>query len=403
MKLEGKVVVAQGGGPTAVINQSLAGVVLESRKFDQISKVYGAVNGVEGIINEDFVDLTQETTNNLESVARTPSSALFSTRDKPDEEYCKEIFKVFRAHNVRYFFYIGGNDSADTVRIVNEKAELSDYEFRAIHIPKTIDNDLVLNDHTPGYGSAAKFVAQAFMGDDLDNRSINGIKINIVMGRHAGFLTAASALGRKFEDDGPHLIYVPEVNFSMEKFLKDVEDCYARLGRCIVAVSEGVSEDGEPVASKFLKEVDSHGNVQLSGSGALGDYLAEAVKKHMTAKLGKEPRIRADTFGYLQRCFPGIVSEVDAKEAYEVGRAGVRFALSGDVDGSAVIKRLKGEVYRVEYELAALEDLAKYTKSMPPEFINASGNDVTQAFIDYALPLIGKLPVKGRLNNIGPK
>ncbi|HOY89907.1 MAG TPA: diphosphate--fructose-6-phosphate 1-phosphotransferase, partial [Bacillota bacterium] len=223
MKLEGKVVVAQGGGPTAVINQSLAGVVLESRKFDQISKVYGAVNGVEGIINEDFVDLTQETTNNLESVARTPSSALFSTRDKPDEEYCKEIFKVFRAHNVRYFFYIGGNDSADTVRIVNEKAELSDYEFRAIHIPKTIDNDLVLNDHTPGYGSAAKFVAQAFIGLNLDNKALPGVHIGVVMGRNAGFLTAASSVAQKYHDDGPHLIYLPERSFRMDSFLDDVK------------------------------------------------------------------------------------------------------------------------------------------------------------------------------------
>ena len=167
MKLEGKVVVAQGGGPTAVINESLVGVVLESRKFPQITKVYGAINGVRGIVNEDFLDLTQETTNNLERVAVTPSSALFSTRDKPDKAYCQEIFKVSKAHDVRYFFYIGGNDSADTVRIVNEEAERSNYEFRAIHIPKTIDNDLMLNDHTPGYGSAAKFVAQSFIGLNL--------------------------------------------------------------------------------------------------------------------------------------------------------------------------------------------------------------------------------------------
>ena len=209
MKLEGKVVVAQGGGPTAVINESLVGVVLESRKFPQITKVYGAVNGVRGIINEDFLDLTQETTNNLERVAVTPSSALFSTRDKPDKVYCQEIFKVFKAHDVRYFFYIGGNDSADTVRIVNEEAERSNYEFRAIHIPKTIDNDLMVNDHTPGYGSAAKFVAQSFIGLNLDNRALPGVHIGVVMGRHSGFLTAASSIAQKYPDDGPHLIYVP--------------------------------------------------------------------------------------------------------------------------------------------------------------------------------------------------
>lgn len=203
MKLEGKVVVAQGGGPTAVINQSLVGVVLESRKFSQITKVYGAVHGVNGIINENFLDLTQETTHNLEQVAITPSSALLSTRDKPDQKYCQQIFEVFKAHDVRYFFYIGGNDSADTVRIVNEQAELSDYEFRAIHIPKTIDNDLVINDHTPGFGSAARFVAQATIGANLDNRSLPGVYIGVVMGRHAGFLTAASSIAQKYPDDGP--------------------------------------------------------------------------------------------------------------------------------------------------------------------------------------------------------
>ncbi|MDF9407785.1 diphosphate--fructose-6-phosphate 1-phosphotransferase [Pelotomaculum isophthalicicum JI] len=206
MDLAGKVVVAQGGGPTAVINQSLAGVVLESRKFPQVSRVYGAINGVEGIVNENFIDLTQETTNNLEQVAKTPSSALLSTRVKPDEQYCKEIFKVLEAHDVRYFFYIGGNDSAETLRIVNKYAKQSKYEFRAIHIPKTIDNDLILNDHTPGYGSAARFVAQTFMGINLDNRALAGVHIGVLMGRHAGFLTAASSISQKYCDDGPHLI-----------------------------------------------------------------------------------------------------------------------------------------------------------------------------------------------------
>ena len=233
MKLEGKVVVAQGGGPTAVINQSLVGVVLESRKFTQITKVYGAVHGVKGIINEDFLDLTQETTHNLEQVAITPSSALLSTRDKPDEKYCKEIFEVFKAHDVRYFFYIGGNDSADTVRIVNQQAELSDYEFRAIHIPKTIDNDLVINDHTPGFGSAARFVAQASIGANLDNRSLPGVYIGVVMGRHAGFLTASASIAQKYPDDGPHFIYLPERAFNTEKFLQDVKKCYDKLGRCL--------------------------------------------------------------------------------------------------------------------------------------------------------------------------
>jgi len=294
MRLEGKVVVAQGGGPTAVINQSLVGAVLESRKFPQVTKVYGAINGVAGIINEDFIDLTQETTHNLEQVAKTPSSALFSTRDKPDEEYCKEIFRVFKAHDVRYFFYIGGNDSADTVRIVNEQAESADYQFRAIHIPKTIDNDLMVNDHTPGYGSAARFVAQAFIGLNLDTRALPGVHIGVVMGRHAGFLTAAASIAQKYPDDGPHLIYLPERAFSVDKFLKDIKKVYDKYGRCLVAVSEGIQdENGQPIVTKLVeREEDAHGNIQLSGTGALGDLLARLVKEKLNIQ-----RVRA--FSYL--------------------------------------------------------------------------------------------------------
>lgn len=393
MKLEGKVVVAQGGGPTAVINQSLAGVVLESRKFGQISKVYGAVNGVEGIINEEFVDLTQETTNNLESVAKTPSSALFSTRDKPDDEYCKEIFKVFRAHNVRYFFYIGGNDSADTVRIVNEKAELSDYEFRAIHIPKTIDNDLVLNDHTPGYGSAAKFVAQAFIGLNLDNKALPGVHIGVVMGRNAGFLTAASSIAQKYQDDGPHLIYVPERHFRMDSFLEDVKAVYGKYGRCLIAVSEGIRDEaGVPIVTKLGKfGQDAHGNVQLSGTGVLGDLLAQYVRDNTEIS-----RVRSDTFGYLQRCFLGCVSDVDEREAREVGEKAAQFAIWHNIDGSITIKRTG--YYSVDYELKPLEEIAGKTKFMPDEFLNAEGNNVTDAFKYYVTPLLGSdMPSAGGL------
>ncbi|MFU8766033.1 MAG: diphosphate--fructose-6-phosphate 1-phosphotransferase, partial [Haliea sp.] len=187
-----------------------------------VDQIYGAFHGVRGIVDEEFLDLTQETTHNLELVAQTPSSALGSTRDKPDLKYCQEIFKVLKAHEIGYFFYIGGNDSSDTVRIVNEEARKANYELRCIHIPKTIDNDLVENDHTPGFPSAARFVAQAFMGANLDNWSLPGVYIGVVMGRHAGFLTAASALGKKFPDDGPHLIYLPERVFDVDRFLGDV-------------------------------------------------------------------------------------------------------------------------------------------------------------------------------------
>lgn len=384
MILKGKVVVAQGGGPTAVINESLVGVVLESRKFPQITKVYGAINGVEGIINEDFLDLTQETTNNLERVAVTPSSALFSTRDKPDEAYCQEIFKVFQAHNVRYFFYIGGNDSADTVRIVNEQAERSNYEFRAIHIPKTIDNDLMINDHTPGYGSAAKFVAQSFIGINLDNRALPGVHIGVVMGRHTGFLAAASSIAQKYPDDGPHLIYVPERKFKTQEFLHDVKKIYDQYGRCVVAVSEGIQDEhGVPILSRLgQREKDSHGNVSLSGNGALGDLLAQYIKENLPIQ-----RVRSDTLGYLQRSFLGCVSDVDQREAREVGEKAAQFALWHNIDGSITIHRTG--IYSVDYKLSDLKDIAAKTKLMPDEFINARGNNVTEAFKYYLNPLLG--------------
>lgn len=385
MKLEGKVVVAQGGGPTAVINQSLVGTVLESRKFQQITKVYGAVNGVEGIINEEFLDLTQETTHNLEQVAITPSSALFSTRDKPDEAYCQEIFKVFKAHNVRYFFYIGGNDSADTVRIVNKQAESTGYEFRAIHIPKTIDNDLMMNDHTPGYASAAKFVAQSFIGLNLDNRALPGVHIGVVMGRNAGFLTAASSIAQKYPDDGPHLIYLPESEFSMDKFLVDVKGVYDKYGRCIVAVSEGIKgNNGNPVIAEYLKgDVDAHGNRQLSGTGKLGDILSDQIK----SKLGIQ-RVRSDTLGYLQRSFLGCVSSIDQHEAREVGEKAAQFAIWHNIDGSITINRTGN--YSVLYKMTDLKNVAANTRLMPSEYINSAGNNVTDAFKYYLQPLLGE-------------
>lgn len=384
--LHGKVLVAQGGGPTAVINQSMAGVVLEARKFRNVDLVYGAYHGVRGIVNEDFLDLTQETSHNLEMVAETPSSALGSTRDKPDLKYCQEIFKVLKAHGIAYFFYVGGNDSSDTVRIVSEEARKAGYPLRCMHIPKTIDNDLVHNDHTPGFPSAARFVAQSFMGANLDNAALPGVYLAVVMGRHAGFLTAASALGKKFPDDGPHLIYVPERTFKVEKFLGDVKATMDRHGRCVIAVSEGIhDESGAPIVTKLAKEIekDAHGNVQLSGTGALADLLCEEIK----TKLGYK-RVRGDTFGYLQRSFVGCVSDVDQREAREVGEKAVQFAMWGQNDGSVTIQRTG--FYSVDYKLMPLESVAGKTRTMEDAFIADNGTDVTDAFRLYLRPLLGK-------------
>jgi ATP-dependent phosphofructokinase / diphosphate-dependent phosphofructokinase len=385
MKYKGKVLIAQGGGPTAVINQSLVGAVLEARKYSQVTKVYGALNGVRGILNEEFVDLTQETEHNLELVAKTPSSALFTTRDKPDEKYCQEMFEVFKAHDIRCFLYIGGNDSADTVRIINETAKKQDYEFKAVHIPKTIDNDLVVNDHTPGFGSAAKFVASAFAGLNLDNRALHGIHIGVVMGRNAGFLTAASALAKVYSDDGPHLIYLPEKPFIMDRYLRDVKNTFERNGRCIIAVSEGIKDEkGEPILASLMSnhDIDAHGNITMSGNGLLGDLLAELIKEKLNFK-----RVRADTFGYLQRSFMGCVSDVDQCEAREVGEKAVQFAIGDNLSGSVTIHRT-GD-YAVDYQMSKLEEIGGKTKLMPDHFINAEGNNVTEEFIEYAKPLLG--------------
>ena len=381
----GKILVAQGGGPTAVINQSMVGVVLEARRFRNVTRVYGAMHGVRGIVDEDFIDLTQETSHNLELVGATPSSALGSTRDKPDLAYCQKIFEVLRAHEIEHFFYIGGNDSSDTVRIVSLEAKNAGYPLRCIHIPKTIDNDLVGNDHTPGFPSAARFVAQAFAGANLDNAALPGVYVGVVMGRHAGFLTAASALGKKFHDDGPHLIYLPERTFVIEKFLADVKRTYEQYGRCVIAVSEGIHDaSGAAIASLLSTEVerDAHGNVQLSGTGALADLLCDEIK----SKLGIK-RVRGDTLGYLQRSFIGCVSDVDQREAREVGEKAVQFAMWGDRDGSVAIKRTG--FYSVDYELMPLEDVAGKTRVMEDEFISENGTDVTDAFRMYLRPLLG--------------
>jgi 6-phosphofructokinase 1 len=387
-QLKGKAVVAQGGGPTAVINQSLVGVVREARKSPFITHVYGARFGVSGIIQEDFLDLGLATTHNLEMVAATPSSALGSTRDKPDQEYCARVVAVFQKHDVRYFFYIGGNDSAETCRLVADYAAQVGYDLRVIHIPKTIDNDLRVNDHCPGFGSAARFVTSAFACLDMDNFAIPGVFIGVVMGRNAGWLTAASVMARRDPKDGPHLIYVPERPFDPDRFLDDVERVYTENGRCVIALSEGiVSADGRPVLMKLQPgdhELDPFGNLQLSGRGTLGDALSDQIKQRLKIK-----RVRCDTFGYLQRSFLGVVSDVDVSEARDVGETAVHFAGSRPMNGSVAIRRT-GD-YSVDYFLTSLESVAAETKPLPAEYLKGD-HDIAECFRDYARPLIGKIP-----------
>ncbi len=384
-----KILIAQGGGPTMVINQSLVGLFRYAQKNSL--DVYGALNGVRGIVESNFVNLNNISKEKAEIIAKTPSSILGSTRDKPDNNYCNEILRVLKQQKISSFFYIGGNDSSDSLRIISEKSQQENYNLDCIHIPKTIDNDLVYNDHTPGFGSAAKYVAMAFSGIDLDVRSLPGIYIGVVMGRHAGFLAAASALLKKKNDDGPHLIYTPEMVFDLKKFYNDVKITYEKLGRCVIAVSEGIQDYKKKLiaqyATKNLSEKDSHGNIQLSGTGSLGDYLANQIRNNL-----KINRVRADTFGYMQRSFLGCASEVDQKEARLIGQKALTYSLKikRSFSISIIPRREYSLPYSVQFGINNLSDIAAKTKLLSKVFINKKENFVTKEFVNYAKPLIGK-------------
>ena len=395
----GKAVIGQSGGPTAVINKSLVGFIKEATtsNFDEI---LGARHGISGMLNEDFVDLASLNESQLYGIGKTPSAALGSVRRKPTDSDIEKLISIFEKSNIRNFFYIGGNDSAETANLISKGAEEIGYEMKAFHIPKTIDNDLLETDHTPGYGSAARFVAHAFQGDDAEMRSLKGIKINVLMGRHAGWLTAASTLGKSSEEDGPHLVYLPEKPFEVDGFVKDIRSVYESLGRCVVAVSEGIqSSEGEYFLQTYAKNAgsslagqkDSHGNIQLSGSGLLGDTLASIVNENI-----EKARVRADTFGYLQRSFIADVSEVDADEAERVGTHSVKASKHLD-SGSIILKRQFSEKYYCDVDVVELHKVAKHTKNMPEEYLEKNKPYVTNDFFEYAMPLTGGIEPKTQI------
>ena len=395
----GKAIIGQSGGPTAVINRSLVGFIKEAVNAD-FDEVLGARHGLAGMLSKDFVDLSSLSESQLFGIGRTPAAALGSVRKKPTEQDIEQLVSIFEKENIRNFFYIGGNDSAETANLVAEGANQIGYDMKAFHIPKTIDNDLKETDHCPGYGSAARFVAHAFQGDDADNRSLKGIKINVLMGRHAGWLTAASTLGKATEEDGPHLVYLPEKVFDIDVFLKEVKEVYDALGRCVIAVSEGIhNAEGEYFLQTYASETgsglagqkDSHGNIQLSGSGALGDTLTNIVSEHIDGA-----RVRADTFGYLQRSFLADVSSVDAEEAERVGQHAV-VASKEMQSGSVVLKRQFSESYFCDVDVVDLHKVAKYTKDMPEEFIEQDKPYVTNEFFEYAMPLTGGIEPKTQI------
>jgi 6-phosphofructokinase len=300
--LEGNAVVFTQGGPTAVINASWVGVVLGLKNAPKITGIYGSLHGIDGILNEDFVDLRAQSDETLLAISKTPATALLSTRHKPNAEDNKKMVEVFEKYNIHYVFGAGGNDTSESLDIINDAAKAEGYGLRLFHVAKTVDNDLMENDHTPGYASAARYVANAFRGADRDNQCFGGLYLCVCMGRHAGFLTAASALGRSSPNSGPHLIYVPEKSFDIDRFCQDVETVYNKYGRCVVAVSEGVEDANKvPILQRLSSdklEADSHGNVQLSGTGALADALVDKLKMYLEGKgVVKKLRARGDTLG----------------------------------------------------------------------------------------------------------
>jgi 6-phosphofructokinase 1 len=375
-------VIAQGGGPTAVINQTVAGAALEVRKRHPGAKVLGARHGVRGLRKDDFIDLSALSDADLMRFAATPSAGLGSTRDKPDEAYCADILAALKRVSARAFVYIGGNDTSGTLQIL-DKASGGGIAF--MHAPKTIDNDLVENDHTPGFISAAWFVAAGFLSIDLDFRAMPGIYVAIVMGRHAGFLTAASAAWRRDDSDGPHLFYVPERNFTTRQFIDDIARVRDRYGRCTVAMSEGVhGADGKSVVESLLGdkvERDAHGNIRLSG-GDLGMAVQSAINDAFP-----KVRSRVDTFGYLPRGFITMASDVDRREAFEAGA----LAIAAHEKGSASVA-LQYDGEKTVLRTVPLEAVAAKTRLMPADFLDAAGTSLAPAGRAYFDRLIPKAP-----------
>ena len=377
--MSGTFVIAQGGGPTAVINQTMVGAALEVRRKHPGARVLGSLHGVRGIRDGNYVDLSAISEDRLRLIANTPSAALGSTRDKPDTAYCEVVLKGLQKIGADAFIYIGGNDTSDTQQILTDA---SGGKIAFVHAPKTIDNDLEENDHVPGFMSAAEFVAGAFLSVDLDFRALPGIYVGIVMGRHAGFLTAASAAWRLDGDSGPHLVYVPERAFSAKQFIDDVRATLDRHKRCVVAVSEGVSTaDGKALIESLMPaeklERDQHGNLKLSGSGltaALESALAEGLP-------GK--RARVDALGYMPRGSVATINAVDAREAFDAGAFAVTVAGEG---GGSVALTYDGQ--KTVLKKVPLKNVAGKTRHMPDDFMQADANQLSEAGMAYLKRLV---------------
>ncbi len=388
-------IVAQSGGPTTVINSSACGVIQAAIDSGKIDRVYGATNGILGILKEDIFDITAEKAETIEALKRTPAAAIGSCRyklkdiNKSKADY-ERIIDVFKAHNIRYFFYIGGNDSMDTADKVNKLAAETGYDMTCFGVPKTIDNDLAFTDHCPGYGSVAKYVAVCAMEAGKDTEALyttDTCTILEVMGRNAGWIAAAAGLARRTPQDAPQLIYLPEVPFTREKFVADCKKTLSQFGRLFIVAGEGlkgangkyITEDG----GAFSK--DSFGHAQLGG-------VAEALKDIVEKEVGVKARF--NKLGTNQRCAMHFASLTDIDEAYLCGQMAVRYALKGENGKMVTLVRSDENGYNCTTSTAALSDVANGEKFMPAEYINAEGNGVTEAFKDYLRPLVqGRAPI----------
>ena len=386
-ELKGACIIGQSGGPTSVINASAYGVIDTALKSGVITQVLGAEHGIKGVLSDRLFDMGLEDPEELRLLKYTPSSALGSCRYKiadpevDDTDY-RRILEVFEKHNVRYFFYNGGNDSMDTCNKINQYMQSVGYECRVMGVPKTIDNDLFGTDHCPGYASAAKYIATSLMEVNLDAHVYDTgmIVVMEIMGRHAGWLTAAAALAGEY-GAGPDLIYLPEVDFSMTQFIEDVKRVYAERGSCIVAVSEGIHyEDGGFVSEAKVAANDGFGHAQLGGLAAL---LAESVKRALGVK------VRGIELSLLQRCGSHLASLTDVREAYLAGKAAVEAATAGLTDQMVALDCTRdASGYRCQTKLIPLTQAANTERKVPLDWITPEGNGIRQPFIDYALPLI---------------
>ena len=388
-------IVAQSGGPTAAINSSACGVIQTAIKSDKIERVIGATNGILGVLKEELFDISAEKPETIEALKRTPAAAVGSCRyklkslDESRADY-ERIVEVFKAHDIHYFFYCGGNDSMDTADKVNKLAADTGYELVCMGVPKTIDNDLACTDHCPGYGSVAKYVATCAMSAGKDTEALyttDTCTILEVMGRNAGWIAAATGLARRVPEDSPHLIYMPEAVFSFEKLVADVKEVYAEFGRVFIVAGEGLKDaDGNYVtADSGAFGKDSFGHAQLGG-------VAEMLKAVIEKEVGIKARF--NKLGTNQRCAMHFASLTDVNEAYMCGQAAVENALNGANGKMVTLVRANGPAYKCTTGLAELSDVANGEKKVPAEYINDTGNGVTAAMLDYVRPLVqGEAPI----------